>query len=262
MATSRRRKAAGMRRTVSIAAACGVLGIGIAAAVGDYGRGQRGPAAGDRPAAPAAVVADNAPPAIVRAPAPGVLQLTAAVGLSWYAVLPLNRPRATRAGEAELSPQRGETGDWPPEPGPAGVTAAAPSPLAVASLPLALLRPSGGVVTSRFGWRIHPLFGRPEFHTGLDIATGYGSPVTAARAGLVRFVGWESGYGRIIVLDHGGGLETTYSHLSAALVSPGQTVERGQEIGRIGNSGWSTGPHLFFEVRRNGVPVDPARYLN
>jgi len=262
MATSRRRRAANMRRTVSIAAACGVLGIGIAVATGGYGRGERGPAVGDRPAAPAAIVTGNAPPAILRAPAPGVLQFAAALGLSGDLALPLNRPRAIHAGDAELSPRRDDTGDVPPEPGPAGVTAAGAPPVAGATLPLLLLRPSGGVITSRFGWRIHPLFGRPEFHTGLDIATRYGSPVTAARAGLVRFVGWESGYGRIIVLDHGGGLETTYSHLSVALVSPGQTVARGQEIGRIGNSGWSTGPHLFFEVRRNGVPVDPARYLN
>lgn len=126
----------------------------------------------------------------------------------------------------------------------------------------ALLWPSGGIVTSRFGWRLHPIFGRPEFHTGMDIATRYGSPVVAALAGVVRFVGWKSGYGRIVVLYHDGGIETAYSHLSAATVSRGERVAEGQMIGRIGSSGWSTGPHLFFEVRRNGVPVDPARYLN
>jgi murein DD-endopeptidase MepM/ murein hydrolase activator NlpD len=127
---------------------------------------------------------------------------------------------------------------------------------------LALLWPSRGVVTSRFGWRIHPIFGRREFHTGVDIATRYGSPVIAARAGVVRFVGWKTGYGRLVVIDHGAGIETMYSHLSAALVSPGERVAQGQLIGRIGSSGWSTGPHLFFEIRRNGVPLDPARYLN
>jgi len=126
---------------------------------------------------------------------------------------------------------------------------------------LALVWPSRGVVTSRFGWRVHPIFGGREFHTGVDIATRYGSPVVAARAGVVSFVGWKSGYGRIVVLDHGAGVETMYSHLSAALVGPGQHVAQGQIIGRIGNSGWSTGPHLFFEVRRNGVPLDPSRYL-
>ena len=127
---------------------------------------------------------------------------------------------------------------------------------------LALLWPSGGIVTSRFGWRVHPIFGGREFHTGMDIATRYGSPVVAARAGIVRFVGWKSGYGRIVVLEHDGGIETAYSHLSAALVNPGERVAQGQMIGRVGNSGWSTGPHLLFEVRRNGVPVDPAPYLN
>jgi murein DD-endopeptidase MepM/ murein hydrolase activator NlpD len=125
-----------------------------------------------------------------------------------------------------------------------------------------LLWPTSGTITSRFGWRIHPIFRTREFHTGLDIATRWGSPVLAARSGVVRFVGWRSGYGQMIVLDHGGGLETTYSHLSSAVVSPGETVTRGQLIGRIGNSGWSTGPHLFFEVRKNGVAVDPTPYLN
>lgn len=137
----------------------------------------------------------------------------------------------------------------------------APTPSGVASR-LALLWPSGGIVTSRFGWRIHPIFGSREFHTGMDIATRYGSPVVAALGGVVRFVGWKSGYGRLVVIEHDGGIETSYSHLSAAVVSPGQGVAPGQIIGRIGSSGWSTGPHLFFEVRRNGVPVDPARYLN
>jgi len=77
----------------------------------------------------------------------------------------------------------------------------------------------------------------------------------------VRFVGWQAGYGQMVVLDHGNGLETTYSHLSRALVTTGERVAGGQLIGRIGNTGWSTGPHLFFEVRRNGVAIDPARYL-
>jgi hypothetical protein len=142
----------------------------------------------------------------------------------------------------------------------AGRIASAP-PAAPEVRHLALRWPSGGIVTSRFGWRTHPIFGGREFHTGMDIATRYGSPVVAARAGIVRFVGWKSGYGRLIVIEHGGGLETTYSHLSATLVSPGDAVAQGQLIGRIGSSGWSTGPHLFFEVRRNGVPVDPAPYL-
>lgn len=126
---------------------------------------------------------------------------------------------------------------------------------------LPLLWPSSGTITSRFGWRMHPIFGTREFHTGMDIATRWGSPVMAARSGVVRFAGWMSGYGRLIVVDHGTGLQTMYSHLSAMAVDSGQQVARGQLIGRIGSTGWSTGPHLFFEVRQNGVPQDPAHYL-
>jgi murein DD-endopeptidase MepM/ murein hydrolase activator NlpD len=121
--------------------------------------------------------------------------------------------------------------------------------------------PSSGTITSRFGWRIHPIFGTREFHTGLDIATRWGSPVMAARTGIVRFAGWMAGYGELIVLDHGTGLQTLYSHLSSVIVRAGQHVDQGQVIGRIGNTGWSTGPHLFFEVRQNGVPRDPSPYL-
>jgi len=126
---------------------------------------------------------------------------------------------------------------------------------------LRLLWPAAGQVTSRFGWRIHPIFRTREFHTGLDIATRWGSPVVASRSGVVRFVGWKYGYGQMIVLDHGAGLETTYSHLSTALVRCGERVTQGQAIGRIGSTGWSTGPHLFFEVRRGGAAVDPTAYL-
>lgn len=138
---------------------------------------------------------------------------------------------------------------------------APPRPAQPAGRRLHLLWPSSGTVTSRFGWRIHPIFGTREFHTGLDIATRWGSPVLAARSGVVRFAGWMAGYGRLIVLEHGSGLQTLYSHLSAVLVERGQRVAQGQAIGRTGSTGWSTGPHLFFEVRRNGVPEDPAGYL-
>ena len=126
---------------------------------------------------------------------------------------------------------------------------------------LRMLWPSSGTITSRFGWRVHPIFGTREFHTGLDIATRWGSPVIAVRSGMVRFAGWMAGYGRLVVVDHGSGLQTMYSHLSTMLVGSGQHVDQGDVIGRIGNTGWSTGPHLFFEVRQNGVPQDPSHYL-
>ncbi|HKV43722.1 MAG TPA: M23 family metallopeptidase [bacterium] len=125
----------------------------------------------------------------------------------------------------------------------------------------AMVQPTQGMITSRFGWRVHPIFGTREFHTGIDIANRLGTPVRAARGGIVHFVGWMVGYGRMVVVDHGNGLETTYSHLSSVLVSLGERVAMGQLMGRIGNTGWSTGPHLLFEVRRNGVPQDPTRFV-
>ena len=121
--------------------------------------------------------------------------------------------------------------------------------------------PVRGAVTSPFGWRIHPIFGTREFHTGMDIGAPWGAPVVSAYAGTVRLVGWKNGYGQLVVVYHGDGLETAYSHLSATSVQPGQQVAQGQEIGRIGSTGWSTGPHLLFEVFKNGVPQNPAGYL-
>jgi murein DD-endopeptidase MepM/ murein hydrolase activator NlpD len=117
------------------------------------------------------------------------------------------------------------------------------------------------MLTSPFGWRIHPIFGTREFHTGIDIAGPSGAPVLAAYAGTVRFVGWQEGYGKRIVVDSGGGLVTAYSHLSVTDVQPQAYVTQGQEIGRIGSTGWSTGPHLLFEVYENGVPQNPTGYL-
>ena len=121
----------------------------------------------------------------------------------------------------------------------------------------ALLRPVAGPVTSGYGWRIHPIFGTREFHTGIDIGAPYGTPVEAAYDGTVIFNGWMRGYGLLVILDHGGGLTTTYSHLSASLVHVGDHIARGGVVGRIGSTGWSTGPHLLFEVREDGAPVDP-----
>ena len=96
----------------------------------------------------------------------------------------------------------------------------------------------------------------------MDIGAQMGAPVVSAYPGVVRFAGWKDGYGRLVIIYHGSGLETAYSHLSVASVSPGQRVEQGQEIGQVGSTGWSTGPHLLFEVYQNGQPRNPVGYLN
>ncbi|MFN2524924.1 MAG: murein hydrolase activator EnvC [Actinomycetota bacterium] len=121
--------------------------------------------------------------------------------------------------------------------------------------------PAAGEVTSGYGWRTHPIFGDQRFHAGIDIGAPYGATVYASEAGTVAFVGAMSGYGNVIVVDHHNGLATTYNHLSAFSVGSGQTVGRGAPIGAVGCSGYCTGPHLHFEVRVNGDPVDPMPYL-
>ncbi|MBV9027629.1 MAG: peptidoglycan DD-metalloendopeptidase family protein [Candidatus Eremiobacteraeota bacterium] len=122
--------------------------------------------------------------------------------------------------------------------------------------------PVTGTITSPFGWRSNPFGGSPEFHQGLDIAAPTGTTVTAAASGTVIMAQWYGGYGNYILIDHGGGFSTGYGHLSAIFVSNGQSVARGQAIGAVGSTGQSTGPHLHFEVRIAGKPVDPAPRLH
>lgn len=122
--------------------------------------------------------------------------------------------------------------------------------------------PVSGRVTSSFGYRSNPFGGRgSEFHAGLDIAAPYGAQVTAAGAGTVVFVGYRAGYGTVIVIDHGNDYQTSYSHLSAALTANGKEVNKGDAIGRVGNSGRSTGPHLHLGATLKGVQVDPGPLL-
>jgi murein DD-endopeptidase MepM/ murein hydrolase activator NlpD len=118
-----------------------------------------------------------------------------------------------------------------------------------------------GPISSPFGPRINPIFGTPEFHTGLDIAVNYGIPVKAAEGGQVVSSGLMEGYGNVVIIDHGGALATLYAHMSSLSVAQGQTVAKGQQIGAIGCTGLCTGPHLHFETRIGGVPVQPLNLL-
>src|SRR5207245_1044862 len=96
-----------------------------------------------------------------------------------------------------------------------------------------------------------------RMHTGVDIGAGYGSPIYAAASGEVIFAGYMRGYGNTVIIDHGGGVSTLYGHCSALLVHEGQGVSKGENIARVGSTGMATGPHLHWEVRRNGTPVNP-----
>jgi len=117
------------------------------------------------------------------------------------------------------------------------------------------LWPVTGTITSRFGWR----WGR--FHHGIDIGAPQGRSIVASRAGRVTFSGWNGGYGNTVIIDHGDGVTTLYAHASRLLVSRGTWVEAGQVIARVGSTGFSTGPHLHFEVRVNGVAINPLSVL-
>lgn len=121
--------------------------------------------------------------------------------------------------------------------------------------------PSDAPTSSPFGWRMHPVLGYRRFHAGLDFGASYGSTIRAADSGTVIFAGWYGGYGRAVIIDHGNGITTLYGHSSELYVADGQAVERGQAIAAVGSTGLSTGPHLHFEVRRNGTPVNPGDYL-
>lgn len=122
--------------------------------------------------------------------------------------------------------------------------------------------PVVGKLESGFGGRGNPFGGGSyEFHSGQDIDAAWGDPVIAGASGTVTFVGWQSGYGQLIVIDHGGGLTSRYGHLSHIDVAQGQIVARSQFIGRVGSTGRSTGPHLHYEVRFNDEPVNPLQYL-
>ncbi|MBQ7919712.1 MAG: M23 family metallopeptidase [Lachnospiraceae bacterium] len=121
---------------------------------------------------------------------------------------------------------------------------------------------NGGRLTSRFGKRNAPTKGASTYHKGVDWAISSGSSVYASSGGTVTKAGWGSGYGYVVYIDHGNGTETRYAHLSKVLVSKGQKVKQGERIAKSGNTGVSTGPHLHFEIRIDGTPVNPLNYVN
>lgn len=121
--------------------------------------------------------------------------------------------------------------------------------------------PGFTTITSPYGMRYHPILKTRKMHTGVDIGAPMSATIVAADSGKVIHAGWMGGYGQVIVIDHGNGVSTLYAHQSAFLVGNGATVSKGQAIGKVGSTGWSTGPHLHFEVRINGSYTDPMPYI-
>ena len=121
--------------------------------------------------------------------------------------------------------------------------------------------PVAGPVTSPFGYRTHPVLGTTRFHAGMDFGVGEGTPIRAADHGVVIHADWCGGYGNAVIVQHGHDITTLYGHCSRLLVQHGQAVRKGDVVGEVGSTGMSTGPHLHFEVRQGGTPVDPRGYL-
>lgn len=121
--------------------------------------------------------------------------------------------------------------------------------------------PTEGWITQNFGKRISPFTGRSEFFQGVAITGKIGTPVYSAAKGVVTFTDNDAGFGRTLVIDHGNGFSTRYAHLQRFQAKTGQTVNRGEVIAYLGNSGRTTGPNLYYEIRLNGVPVNPAKYI-
>ena len=121
--------------------------------------------------------------------------------------------------------------------------------------------PGFNEISDPFGWRTHPITHKQSLHTGTDIMAPSGTPIHATGAGIVIMAGWNTAYGNMIIIDHGGGISSLYGHQSGLKAAEGETVQAGQIIGYVGSTGWSTGPHLHFEIREGGNPTDPLRFF-
>ena len=122
--------------------------------------------------------------------------------------------------------------------------------------------PVAGHLSSPFGWRMHPVLGETAFHRGLDFSAPAGTPVQAAAAGVISFIGPADTYGKLVVVNHGGRMQSRYAHLEGIEVTTGMAVTVGQRIGRVGSTGRSTGPHLHFELVLDGRVVNPKPFLD
>ena len=166
----------------------------------------------------------------------------------------------------ELPPETiGESGAGGPLPAYSlsadGLPAAEGTTLAPYFLTASMWSPVSGLVTSRFGWRSHPVSGQDDFHTGVDIAAAQGTPILAALPGVVEQTGYSESYGNFVVLRHSDNLRTTYNHCSEILAREGEQLARGDRIALVGSTGISTGPHLHFEVEVKGLKAGPLQAL-
>lgn len=166
----------------------------------------------------------------------------------------------------ELPPETiGESGAGGPLPAynssADGLPAAEGTTLAPYFLTASMWSPVSGLVTSRFGWRSHPVSGEQDFHKGVDIAAAQGTPILAALPGVVEQTGYSESYGNFVVLRHSDNLRTTYNHCSEILAKEGEQLARGDRIALVGSTGISTGPHLHFEVEVKGLKADPLQAL-
>ena len=158
---------------------------------------------------------------------------------------------------AEIRRRQSQAPAPAPTPNNPSPTSPAPSP----ANPGRMIHPVPGAINSSFGYRTHPIYGDARLHAGIDFNASIGTPIKAAKAGRVIYAAVMSGYGNVIVVDHGGGISTLYAHQSSFAVGNGANVSQGQVIGYVGMSGNVTGPHLHFEVRVNGTPTNPMAYL-